>query len=82
MALVYLSIPLMVAGMAIAVVPLLWAMKHQAGWDQVLEIPRGQDAKNLVVFRSRQPAWPRVHGQLALAELRQEHLDWAYGAPW
>jgi hypothetical protein len=82
MALFYLSIPLMVAGMAIAVVPLVWAMKHQAGWEQGPELARGDDANNLVVFRARHSAWPRRHTRLALAELRREHLDWAYGAPW
>jgi nitrogen fixation-related uncharacterized protein len=33
MTLLYLSIPFMVVGVAIAVVPLLWAMGHQQQWE-------------------------------------------------
>jgi hypothetical protein len=82
MALFYLSIPLMVAGLAIAVLPLIWAMHHQGGWDQSPRTPQGEDVKNLVVYRARPSARQRGYGRLALAELRQDHLDWAYGAPW
>jgi hypothetical protein len=37
MTLFYLSIPLMVLGTAVAVVPLLWAMRHQARTEQLGE---------------------------------------------
>jgi hypothetical protein len=33
MILLYLSIPLMALGVAIALIPLAWAMRHQQSWD-------------------------------------------------
>ena len=34
MTLIYLSIPLMIVAVAVAVVPLLWAMRRQNEWDE------------------------------------------------
>ena len=39
---VYLTIPFMLFGIAIAVVPLLWAMWHRHQWEECSEIPSAE----------------------------------------
>ena len=67
MALIYLSIPLMMAAVAIAVVPLGWAMKNQARWEEAPVVLRPKDPTASVAYRRATPGWTPREPEMAFA---------------